>query len=261
MNSTRNKYYCFTKDYLYLFTSLQRYFNFILKKELNILSQTELLTSTDTVLVYQEERENSELLKVFTDNKVLKIVVGLDNNSFMNLIDLSHLKNNLLQAINKSGSRPSKIFTEAELKNKINYFFKGHGEESIFQVLNAVMYCFQNYDFYKAGGLTDEEYKNLFIQPCKMQWAKFLIRFNKYKVYLRLLGHDKEIIKIEEYCVILDEFVKNSDKLIMMKQAKGDTNLAKVQKTLGLLKNIDYFFTKISNKLGLMDAPLQDSGS
>ena len=143
----------------------------------------------------------------------------------------------------------------------INYFFKGHGEESIFQVLNAVMYCFQNYDFYKAGGLTDEEYKNLFIQPCKMQWAKFLIRFNKYKVYLRLLGHDKEIIKIEEYCVILDEFVKNSDKLIMMKQAKGDTNLAKVQKTLGLLKNIDYFFTKISNKLGLMDAPLQDSGS
>ena len=37
--------------------------------------------------------------------------------------------------------------------------------------------------------------------------------------------------------------------------------LEEFKKNLGLIKKIDYFFTTISNKLGLMDAPIQSPGS
>jgi len=262
MDSTGNKYLFYTKEYSPLFTSLQRYFNYILKQELNLLSQIELLTSTNAILVYQEERENPDLLKIVANNSNIKIiVVGFDSNSSLNLMDFSNIKNNLSKIICSEGSQQTQVFTEIELIDKIQNFFKGHGEESIFQVLNAVVYCFQNYEFYKLGGLTDEEYKDYYVVPAKSQWDKFLIRFDKYKVYLRLLGYNVEVSEIDNYCVILDEFVKNSSELIEAKETGDENNLAKVKKNLGLIKKIDYFFTTISNKLGLMDAPIQSPGS
>ncbi len=256
----KNYFYYETKGNI--FNSLRRYFKYVLNSDLILFTEESASTNEPiNILVLEDEKNCIELLnRIKNLPEHDSIILGYNDSSLINLLNARLLREKMTSLImGKIISRPH--FSAEELKTKLNNFFKGHGEESIFQVLTAVIYCLQNYEFYALGNLTNEEYIDNFVNVSKQQWEKYILRFNKYKIYLDFLGYGDEILEIYDYCNVIDEFIKTFDELIGINQIGNDNNLEKVKINLGLLKKIDYFLTKISNELGLMDAPLQGANS
>ncbi|MFH1040943.1 MAG: hypothetical protein V1773_07065 [bacterium] len=242
---------------------MKRYFKYVLNEELNSINENVLTIEDEliNIFVLEEEKDLQELLLIISKLKKYRVILlGYNQDSIINLLDDKPLKFIFEDAIN--GNIQSNLhFSREELKVRLTNFFKGHGNESIFKVLNIVIYGLQNYEYYNLGGIEENDYKNFFIIPCTTNWLEFVIRYNKYKIYLLCLGYNKEISEIDKVVVNLDLFIRGINKLLE-KNRRDYTNISeRVKINLGILKKIDYYLNKISNDLGLMDAPIQSTNS
>lgn len=232
MKTLNHKYLFFRKLHPILFSSLHRYFKYILNQKLNPFSAVELVTSLTTILVYQEEKENPELLNIIADNRDIRIVVlGFDSNSTINLCDFVNLKNNFLSALSDDSSLSSELFTKEELIEKLKNFFQSHGEDSLFEYLNWTYYFLSNGpEQFIKNEITYEEYQEAFLAPGLKKWDYFKTRFVKYK----------DIIKLSIYKATLDELeneINEADNYI--------NDLSRMNREKILLENINFYIEKI----------------
>ena len=250
-------YYYFNGNNVSLFRSLERYFRYVLDSTLKLLHPQNVNSSKDfRILLLNDEKVKEKFRNNFSGLQNYSIILlSLSESNGLNLLQFSEYKNNLKEALNSNLSMP--LYTEAELKEKLKNFFKGHGEESILKTLSHVEYALTNYPAYRAGLFTKLEYVNILLSKASKAWRNFIERFNKNRVYLELLGIKENIKELEiiinEICPFLTTFKEN-----VKKDSISETE---VKIILDKIKKIDYFLIQISKELKLGDAPIQYSNS
>jgi len=259
MTTPNHKYFFYTGSHSLLFSSLHRFFDYILNRKLNPFSVAELVASLTTILVYQEEKENPELLKIIADNRNIRIVIlGFDSNSSINLCDFVNLKNKFVFELRNNDSRSHQLFTDEELKEKLKNFFHSHGDDSLFEYLNWTYYFLSNGpEQFIKNEITYEEYQEAFLIPGLKKWDYFKSRFVKYK----------DIIKSSIYKATQDELE------IVINEADNYINeLSRMDREKILSENIDFYNEKIEKvkkiddilsafyrKLSFEGSPLQNT--
>lgn len=259
MNSSEHKYLYITKNYLFLFNSLQRYFQYSLQKELKEFSVLEFNPNTDLLLIHSEEKENPaiiEILTSITNNKALLLSYGSGRG--ISLLNLSKLKTAFSKIITDSESIDTIAFTRDELVNKHGNLFKTHGEISLLKALSTVKNCILNYNYHKQGGISDEDYSEYYLLPAVNSWKIFTERLRKYENFLLLLGYKDKLSRIQSMIDAIESLIKG---LAQTAQNQTDLDLPseKVQETLAFIDEIDNILFAISSTLGIGDAPIHNT--
>jgi len=260
MKPPNHKYLFFTESHSYLFFSLQRYFKCILNLKLNPFSQTDLLTST-ALLIYQEEKENPELLKILSNHKNIKIILlGFDNNCTINLLDFTNLKNNFTLKLSEDSSSTTQLFTEDELKEKLKNFFHTHGEDSLLEKLNWVKYYLSNGPrLLQQNEISLSDYKEKFFKTGKQYWNSFVGQVNQYEIYFQILGLK---VEIDEVISLQDQFAQFVVVLENYPQHSGvHINEPLIKKNIDLSKIIEQILIKIKKDLNIGVSGFQNPGS
>jgi hypothetical protein len=243
MELFEKKYSFFTVSNTALFSSLQRYFRYILNQKLNSYSETAFLTSS-VLLVHQEEKQNLDVLELVANNNDIKIIIlGYDNSSTINLIDFGYLKENFSKVISKGEIYYKKLFSEEELKEKLKNFFHSHGEDSLFEYLNWTYYFLKNGPVqFLSNQTTYEEYINAFLKPGLKKWDYFKSRFLRYKFFIRMSNFEAILKKLETAINEADNYI---------------TLLSKLSEEKILRENINFFSQNIE-KVTIIDEILND---
>lgn len=254
MKPPNHKYFFVTDSHTLLFSSLQRYFKYILNQKLNPFSATESGSSNNVLFVYQEEKENPELLNIIVnDSNINVVVIGYDSNSTINIVDLANLKNNFKSELNTADYKSHQLFTEEELKEKLKNFFQSHGEHSLLEKLSWVKYYLSNGPrLLLQNEISSDEYQTKFLNLGKQYWQSFIKQVNQYKIYFQFLGLKDEIDEIIhlqnkfiQYLIVIDNWSNNSE---------TEINESLIQKNVDLLKKIEQIFIKIKEDLKI-DVP------
>jgi hypothetical protein len=108
------------------------------------------------------------------------------------ILDLTDLKENFIKAIDNCNAK--NMLYLGSVRQKISLFLKGHGEESLYSVLNSSKYFINNgiQGIINYPEESDDYFKD-FIKPGLKAWKEFKERFFKYKDFLRLCGCCEEI--------------------------------------------------------------------
>jgi len=261
MKPPNHKYLFFSVSRTLLFSSLQRYFNYILNQKLNPFSAAESDASHNVIFVYKEEKENPELLKILVNNSNIEVVViGYDSNSTINIVDLANLKNNFESELSNADFKPHQLFPEEELKAKLKNFFHSHGEDSLLEKLNWVKYYLSNGPrLLLQNEINTSEYETKFYKLGKQYWTSFIRQVNQYKIYFQLLGLKDEIDEVISLKNQFDQFVITLDNLSQHPEVQ--INEPFIQKNIDLLKIIDQILIKIKKDLDIDVSDVQNPGS
>lgn len=243
MKPPNHKYLFFTESHTLLFSSLQRYLNYILNLKLNPYSEAELNSSSSTILlVYQEERENPRLLNVITSNSNLKLVViGCSSNSTINLIDFANLKNNFSSELSNIDSQSHQLLSKDELKEKLKNFFHSHGEDSLFEYLNwTIYYLREGPTQFVTKNISFQDYNEKFLTVGIKNWNLFKSRYSKYKYFIKLSNVSSNSEKLEteinEADLYIYELSNMNEEIVLKKNEKYfSENIAKVEKIIEVL--------------------------
>jgi len=257
MKPPNHKYLFYTSANLLLFSSLQRYLKFILNLELNQKKETSSLSS-QTLLVYHQEKENPELLNIMANNKNIKIILlGLDINCTINLLDFTNLKNNFISKLSEDSSTTTQLFTEDELKQKLKNFFHSHGGDSLFEYLNYVTYYFREGPMqFIYDNISCQDYKEKFLMIGLKNWKKFKTNYDNYKYFIKIYELP---IKAEE----LEINILNAEKMIKKISDMSEQELLKENQKIFLdlvetLNKLNDILTSIFRNLSLGQHGLQN---
>lgn len=251
-------FYFFTNNKVLLLASLQRYSRYILSQELKTFSKSELLTSSDTILVHQNEREAPELLNFLANKQDAKIViVGFNDSAFLNLIDLSNLKNNLEQIISSAKLNSTQLFTEEELKEKLKNFFHSHGEDSLFEYLNYTTYFLDSgIKQLLSNDISYEEFKNVFLLPGLKNWDKFNLRFLKYKDILKLSIYKPIVNSFEIAINDANEFISRLSDMSQEEICKN--NIKNFVENIDKVKLVEKILTEFFKRIYIGETHIQN---
>lgn len=231
-----------------LFNSLTRYFKQILNSQLIPLSKSNNSVDNCILLVHFDERENPKLLDVLSRNNSIKfILIGHDNRSTIDLIDLSKIKKKILNAINQVDKNRGFLFTKAELKEKLKNFFHSHGEESIISDLNFIHYAVSNYSLYVYDEIDYENYYSSFLIPAIKRFSSIEAKLVRFSPFIVMSGFGEELSVLIEKFPELKTFFKSIDTdLLRQKNAESVKNIELI---LASLSEINDILNKIFNKL------------
>lgn len=261
MKSLNHKYLFFAESHKLLFSSLKRYFNYILNQKLNPFSATESGSLNKVLFVYQEEKENSELLNILVNNSNIEVVViGYDTNSTINIVDLASLKNNFESELNNADFKPHQLFTVEELKEKLKNFFHSHGEDSLFECLNSVRYYLSNgINQFRNNEITFSDYELYFFVPGVKKWDYFLSRLLKYSNIIKLSNYSSTINELDE---IVKSTTKNIQRLTILKDENifNETDIF-FESLIDNLKRIDNILIAFYRKLSFGQSSVQNTNS
>lgn len=231
-------------------SALVRFLNYVLKI---VIINKERKQSLKSVIFIDENFNINDKFLVSLSNYYNPhiIVFGYINTSFnnyINILDFSNLKRNLQRALYDTGSNSLPLLYVKEIGSKINLFFKGHGEASLFSSLNWTIYYLSNGPvLFKENKLSWEEYTDVYLKPGLKYWYIFIKRFETYNIYLKVTGFKQEVELVKE---LADNFQVFSDTLKNSTEAKiKETNEEEIKKNIDYLKQIDYIFTNIDNKI------------
>lgn len=232
-------------------SSLQRFLYFVL--HINFNNQKKEKEATSYFIFEENYKIDISLLNILKeqDNPHI-IVIGYHTNlhfdNYINVLDLSNLKTNLNRALNNPIKNSSSLLYVKKIGAKINLFFKGHGEESLFNSLNWTRYYLSNgFNLLNENKLNFKETENVYLKPGLKYWVNFKNRFNKYKIYLKILGYKSEV---EQVKTLISDFQKFIDCLnLISKENNIETNELNIKKNIDYLKQIDYIFINIHENI------------
>ena len=246
----KNKVYIKINKKRYL-PAIRRYLKFLFNIESSILDKKTILDNS--IILIEEcasiDKEWLNLLYGCSSRKI--IIIGLSRSSnevYVNLLDLSHLKLNIRLAINRNKDTPSPFLLLREVEQKIQLFFKGHGEKSLFDRLNKTIHFISNGPaLFRENMLEWKEYIEAFLNPGSENWAVFRERFEKYKIYLKICGFGKEIEGIEDN---INNFQGYIDELkILSKDEVKRMDEKKIKQNMDYLRQIDSILDKLKQKI------------
>ncbi len=210
-------------------------------------------TSNKSIIIIDEESSiNEDLMTVFNDYSNLKIIiVGLSKKSneyYVNLLDLSQLKNNFQNAFENKKTGLLPLLLLKNIKQQIRSLFKSHGEKSLFDLLNIIRQSVSIGPGLIKQDIVDwEEYEKNYLKPGLRNWEAFKIRFKKHKDYLKVCGFDNETDEIESNINNIQQYI---DKLkTMTKDQVNRLNEDEIRLNADRLKNIDLVLTKIKQRI------------
>lgn len=176
-----------------LFNSLQRYFKYLLGEELIILAD-DLNCQEQNIRIFlpEDDKFENKFLRIINRLKNCEVfLLGSGSNYNIDPVLTSQLSDKLKSALNSDFQGTA--YKPSELKEKLNAFFKGHGEQSLIGCLGQVIYFIDNYKCLAAGeSYQPEGLRKYFLEPGLKSWKEFTRRFNKYSVILCLAGRRKK---------------------------------------------------------------------
>lgn len=187
--------------------ALVRYFSHVLNLGLSLAQSNISVRSNDIdqIFVVNEPLELSNCCRWMYDNGMgpdqLRIM-GYDINNDINLLNFD-----LLKVQFEKKYRSEKTIDRIQIpffRDQIRLFFKGHGEQSLFQCLTYVRYNLENYSsLLKSGDYTQEGLYQNFLLPGLENWNEFVRRFNKYAPVLYVRGWASETNTIDNLLRII----------------------------------------------------------
>jgi hypothetical protein len=231
--------------------SFKRFFKYIL--DLELLGFKEVQKVNNKIILFVEENikitENFWNLIQNNENRIKIVILGIKKmieQGYINLLDLSKFKSNLISEINDSDYHSYSLLFVKEIGGKVSKFFKGHGEISLFKSLNDTIYYLKNgFNLLILEEINKDDFKELFFNPGKESWETLKKRFNKYKKYLKVCGFGEKIIQIEDNISKFQKFfegLKSMNHNMLKKMGQKGIDLK-----LSYLKDIDVKFMDIKN--------------
>ncbi len=186
------------KNYLF---AIRRYLKFVFNIESSILDK-KIILDNSIILIEECALIDKEWLNLLYECSSRKIIIlGLSRSSndvYVNLLDLSHLKLNIRFALNSNKDTPTPFLLLHEVEKKMQLFFKGHGEESLFDTLNKTSHFITNGPALLIENMLEwNEYIGAYLNPGIENWNGFKERYKKHKIYLKVCGFEKETEAIE----------------------------------------------------------------
>ncbi|MDR3666067.1 MAG: hypothetical protein P4L35_04400 [Ignavibacteriaceae bacterium] len=246
-----------TTNKIQLFNSLKAYFNYVLNCELISYDALPNISQDKTlVFILKEEIDALELMAPLNETRKLSFIrMGYDKSCLINLLDPLNLKEKFLSILENEFNEGSPLFTKKELIVKVKKFFKDHGEQSLIDSFNDVRYRLLNgIKLFLGNGLSFEESKKDFLIPGLKSWLNFKQRLGKYKIYLELLGFQKEIQEISGYILTCEQFIVKTSSFLDSGILEYNENYLYVN--IDLFKKINEVLYYISTHLEVVDAGL-----
>ena len=260
MTLVDDKYLFFTKDYLQIFNSLDRYFRYLFNKNILLIQQAEIIKQASLLLILREERDNPQLLNIVTQTNIDVITLGFDNDndSSVNLIDFANFKENFSKVLTQGKTYFNELFSEEELKEKLKNFFHSHGEDSLFEHLNWSYYFLSNgpEQFIKSE-ITYDEYRKDFLSPGLKNWERFKSRFYKYRDIIKLSNYKATLNELESAINEADSYVTKLSGLTGQNLIEEKSNFFK--ENVEKFKRIDDILSAFYRKLSFAVSPLQNT--
>ena len=246
----------YTKKYFILFQSLNRFFKFILKKEFQILLSHKDYPLDPILFIHEDEPLADDIISNIVAMIPQRIVVigirDYKDTNYVNLMGFSNLKNILLGIQKTDSGNPHSGIHINVVKNRVDQFFKGHGENSLLNgIIQAKYFLDSGFDLFLKEECSWKELKEAFLDAFLLYWKSFNERFNRYKNYLIFLGFSDSKIKIDRFIDELQIFI---DKINWY-----DHNEVKRLTRDVIKKNVDYLveiheiFLNIGQTLGLAE--------
>ncbi|MEM4230814.1 MAG: hypothetical protein QXF25_02980 [Candidatus Pacearchaeota archaeon] len=249
----------YTKHHPYLFISLKKYFKYIINVQLNFLTINSEVNKNAVVFLLNDEKEEKELLDLLIENMGIKVVtLGYDDNSSINIINFSSLKNRLQKILDSNYKDLKPLFTEEEIKEKLKSFFHSHGEDSLFEYLNWTIYYLREGPIqFISGNINYMEYVENFIKNGLINWDKFKSRYLKYKFYIKISKYhvnfneiEKEVNESDKYVCYLSEF--SEEELL-----NRDENF--FRESIDKIEKVNHIIVRFYRNLPLGQPTLQNS--
>jgi len=236
-----------------LYSSLKRYFYFILSRKLiHIKELDKQIKNIDNLFILEDETNIDTIVELVTKREIKRIcVLGFTNNlqkNYINLIDTKNLKPKLDDFFSTKSKKKdlSSIILVTAFREKIKLFFKGHGEESLFDGLNWTRYFLSNgLKLFLLGDIKITELQNKFLEPGINYWEKFKQRIYKYNPYLKLLNVSDKLLILENNINSFDFFLDKLKSALTGKKNKFSIDEKKIDKNLEYLTEIDEIVNSI----------------
>lgn len=246
----KNRAYIKVNNKSYL-PAIRRYLKFVFNIESSILDEKKILDNS-IILIEEDasiDKEWLNLLYEFSSRKI--IILGLSRSSnevYVNLLDLSHLESNIRIALKRKINTISPFLLLQEVEQKIQLLFKGHGEESLFDILNRIGQSIENGpQLYKNNFIEWADYLDKYLIPGIEHWSIFKKRFNKYEIYIKVCDFKKETGEIEDN---INNFQGYIDELrILNKDEVKRTDEKKMKQNMDYLRQIDSILDKLKQNI------------
>ena len=223
--------------------SLERYFFYVINVD------NFSFGNIGNLFIIDEDVEiNQIILDTLLSTREFKVIffgkAKISSANYVNLSDYSNLKKNIVTSLMEKNINPSQFLLIKEFHFKIKLFFKGHGEESLFNGLNWTRYYLINgINLLNRNNLNLKEFKNVYLKPGLQYWDNFKNRFNKYEIYLHILGYKIEVEQVKSLISDFQDFVDCLGRF--SKENNQEINELNIKKYVDYLKQIDYIFMKI----------------
>jgi hypothetical protein len=172
--------------------SLERYFRYILKRDLWLMGNNISYAATDFDLIFviDDPTQFNYCSHWIYEKKISPSklrIMSYDNKNDINLLEFDTLKSQFQNSLkNEHGIDHKNI---PFFRDQISLFFKGHGEQSLLQCLTYVSYNLGNYSsLLKSEDFSPEDLHQHFLMPGVQNWNEFVRRFNKYAPILYIWG-------------------------------------------------------------------------
>jgi len=253
-------YAYFTSNNNHLINSLKRYFHFLLSQEINDIKN--ISCTVDNLFVFEDEKDIDAIINLVQNMEIKKVYIlgynKISKPNYINLIDLTKLGKTFQDTmVSKESNKNLFGFIHiTAFKEKLNLFFKGHGEESLFDGLNWTRYFISNgLKLFLLGDIKITELKNKFLEPGFDYWEKFKQRFNKYNPYLKLLNASDRLLIIEKNINSFNLFLDNLKSALSNKTNNLTLDENKINGNLGYLMEIDEIVNSIYREVVLGASP------
>ena len=218
--------------------SIIRFMNNVTKIDMENISFC--IIDYDENIIYSESTSYLKPTLFFSINDYSQIGI-------INLLDIQHLNENIIVAIEKKVN-VKELLLLPSIENKIDLFFKGHGEWSLFDGLNWTKYYLSNgVKLYNIGQNNWQETLNSFFKPGITYWKNFIQRFHKYQDYLVILDFKIDVINIEKDIMDFQKFAKIFNSPSQSEIAKIKNEL--LESEINKLASIENILNQIKNKI------------
>jgi hypothetical protein len=234
--------------------SIRRYIKYIFGFNSFHLNKNKAIRENQIAIVDENEDLDKKAidfyLKYFRGKLIVTGIYGKSNHIYVNLLDIKNFGINIEKALSRDYSSISPFLYINEVKSKIGLLFKGHGEESLFDVLNKTRQCLSNGPKLLVKNILDwDEYKKQMLIPGIKKWDVVKIRFGKYEIYLKISGFTEEIRRIKENIKDFNVYVEKIQAL--NKDQFKKIRLEEINKANDYLATIDSILMEIKRKIDL----------
>lgn len=235
--------------------SIKRFLSFVLNWKVEDFN-SDISANSICVLIDASFKFDEGLLNTFRRIPSKNISIfgegNISSKKYICLIKTRELSIKFKNTYNKLELDFSPLFFVKDLGSKINHFFMGHGELSLFSSLNWVKYYLHNgASLIRSKTITWEEYEKRFKEPGVKYWDIFKKRLKKYRRYLEVAGFMSDMSKLSELIKKYDIFINRFEKL-SLKRIMGMDEI-EFKKKIDDIEKMDFLLCKIKDKLNIKD--------